>query len=92
MRTLPPTTIHVGDCIARRLSPADEQRDRPTFTVRPRRRALREVLQPFQHKLTPGNSQHTWLVNDLAATTKPWKIIITHLPPQFSRTAATTQM
>ncbi len=44
------------------------------------------VLQPFmyQYKLTIGDGQYNWLVNDLAATTKPWKIIVTHLPPQSS--------
>ncbi len=28
----------------------------------------------------PGSAQYTWLVNDLATTTKPWKILIYHEP------------
>ncbi|MHC4618340.1 MAG: CBM96 family carbohydrate-binding protein [Planctomycetota bacterium] len=30
--------------------------------------------------LAPGTAQHTWLKNDLAATTKEWKFIILHAP------------
>jgi hypothetical protein len=29
---------------------------------------------------TSGSEQYTWLVNDLAATSKPWKIILCHEP------------
>ncbi|MFC2155664.1 fibronectin type III domain-containing protein [Acidobacteriota bacterium] len=29
---------------------------------------------------TPGSAQYTWLENDLAATTKPWKILVFHEP------------
>jgi hypothetical protein len=29
---------------------------------------------------TPGSAQYAWLVNDLAKTTKPWKIIMLHEP------------
>jgi len=29
---------------------------------------------------TPGSAQYTWLENDLAGTTKPWKIIAFHEP------------
>jgi hypothetical protein len=29
---------------------------------------------------TPGSAQYTWLENDLATTTKPWKFIIFHEP------------
>ena len=29
---------------------------------------------------TSGTAQYNWLVNDLAATTKPWKIILIHEP------------
>ncbi len=28
----------------------------------------------------PGSPQYTWLVNDLATTTKPWKILVYHEP------------
>jgi hypothetical protein len=28
----------------------------------------------------PGSNQHTWLGNDLAATTKPWKFVFFHEP------------
>jgi Calcineurin-like phosphoesterase/Purple acid Phosphatase, N-terminal domain/PKD domain len=28
----------------------------------------------------PGSAQYTWLQNDLAATTKPWKMIVLHEP------------
>ena len=30
---------------------------------------------------TSGSAQYTWLENDLAASTKPWKIVINHYPP-----------
>jgi calcineurin-like phosphoesterase family protein/K319-like protein/purple acid phosphatase-like protein len=29
---------------------------------------------------TSGSAQYNWLVNDLASTTKPWKVILTHEP------------
>ena len=29
---------------------------------------------------TQGSAQHTWLTNDLASTTKPWKIVTFHEP------------
>lgn len=29
---------------------------------------------------TPGSAQYTWLENDLATSTKPWKIILLHEP------------
>jgi hypothetical protein len=29
---------------------------------------------------TPGSAQYTWLENDLATSTKPWKIILDHEP------------
>jgi predicted phosphodiesterase len=29
---------------------------------------------------TSGSAQYTWLVNDLSASTKPWKIIVLHQP------------
>lgn len=29
---------------------------------------------------TPGSAQYTWLENDLASTTKPWKILVFHEP------------
>jgi len=29
---------------------------------------------------TPGSAQYTWLENDLATTTKPWKIVLLHEP------------
>ena len=40
------------------------------------------LYQPMAHQylLTPGNPQHTWLAADLAATTKPWKFVVLHLP------------
>ena len=28
----------------------------------------------------PGSAQYTWLVNDLASTTKPWKVLVHHAP------------
>jgi calcineurin-like phosphoesterase family protein/K319-like protein/purple acid phosphatase-like protein len=28
----------------------------------------------------PGSAQYTWLTNDLASTTKPWKILVSHEP------------
>lgn len=28
----------------------------------------------------PGSAQYNWLVNDLASTTKPWKIVMAHNP------------
>jgi hypothetical protein len=40
------------------------------------------LFQPFasQYLLTPGDQQHRWLANDLAATRKPWKFIFLHVP------------
>ena len=33
-----------------------------------------------QYALTNGSLQYIWLTNDLAATTKPWRILLFHLP------------
>ncbi len=40
------------------------------------------LYQPMlnQYLLAPGNVQYNWLVADLAASTKPWKLIALHLP------------
>jgi hypothetical protein len=35
-------------------------------------------LEPYQ--LTDGSAQYCWLTNDLAASTKPWKFLIMHVP------------
>ncbi|HAV61385.1 MAG TPA: hypothetical protein DCY13_03365 [Verrucomicrobiales bacterium] len=37
-----------------------------------------------QYRLTPGDPQHQWLTNDLAASTKPWKVLLFHVPMQTS--------
>lgn len=29
---------------------------------------------------TPGSAEYNWLTNDLASTTKPWKILLFHEP------------
>lgn len=44
------------------------------------------LYQPFlsQYKLTEGDEQYRWLVQDLSASAKPWKILLLHLPPQSS--------
>jgi hypothetical protein len=44
------------------------------------------LYQPFlsQYKLTEGDAQYRWLVQDLSASAKPWKILLLHLPPQSS--------
>ena len=39
----------------------------------------------FQHlALTNGSAQYQWLTNDLARTSKPWKILFLHLPVSTS--------
>lgn len=40
------------------------------------------LFQPFatQYLLRPENPQARWLERDLASTTKPWKVLISHLP------------
>ena len=35
-------------------------------------------LRPYQ--LTNGSPQYSWLTNDLAASTKPWKFLFMHIP------------
>lgn len=44
------------------------------------------VLVPYfsQYAPTPGDPQHRWLEQDLAASKKPWKIIIMHHPMMTS--------
>ena len=37
-----------------------------------------------QYKLSVGDSQYNWLTNDLATTTKPWKILLFHVPMNSS--------
>ena len=32
------------------------------------------------YQLTNGSTQYSWLTNDLAASTKPWKLMFTHFP------------
>jgi hypothetical protein len=41
---------------------------------------------PFlsQSKLSVGDPQYKWLTNDLATTTKPWKILLFHVPMNSS--------
>jgi hypothetical protein len=34
----------------------------------------------YQYKLLPGSSQYAWLTNDLAASSKPWKVLVSHSP------------
>lgn len=34
----------------------------------------------YQYKLTAGDPQFNWLTNDLASTSKPWKIVLFHVP------------
>ncbi len=40
------------------------------------------LFVPFysQYRLVAGNPQYNWLTRDLAATQKPWKILIWHVP------------
>ncbi len=44
------------------------------------------LMVPYlsQYKMTVGDPQHSWLTSDLAATTKPWKVLIYHVPMQTS--------
>lgn len=44
------------------------------------------LFQPFlsQYQLTEGDEQYRWLVQDLSASAKPWKILLVHLPLQSS--------
>ena len=44
------------------------------------------LFQPFasQYLLRPDNPQARWLERDLASTTKPWKVLISHLPTETS--------
>jgi hypothetical protein len=37
-----------------------------------------------QLRFVVGDAQYSWLAADLAASAKPWKIIVGHLPPQSS--------
>jgi hypothetical protein len=34
----------------------------------------------YQYTMTAGDRQHTWLADDLARSTKPWKIVVAHMP------------
>ena len=37
-----------------------------------------------QYQLTVGSDQYRWLTNDLATTSKPWKVLAYHVPMQTS--------
>jgi hypothetical protein len=37
-----------------------------------------------QYKLKAGDAQYRWLTNDLATTSKPWKILLFHVPLETS--------
>ena len=44
------------------------------------------LLIPYvtQYQLTVGSDQYRWLTNDLATTSKPWKVLAYHVPMQTS--------
>ncbi len=44
------------------------------------------LFVPFlsQDELVPGDPQYNWLTNDLASTSKPWKIAVFHVPMNSS--------
>ena len=46
------------------------------------------LMVPYlsQYKLTFDSDQYRWLTNDLARTTKPWKVLLHHVPMQTSAT------
>ena len=41
---------------------------------------LKDVPEMEPYQLTKGSAQYCWLTNDLAASTKPWKFLIMHVP------------
>jgi hypothetical protein len=41
---------------------------------------LKDVPEMEPYQLTNGSAQYCWLTNDLAASTKPWKFLIMHVP------------
>lgn len=44
------------------------------------------LMVPYisQYQLTVGSDQYRWLTNDLATTSKPWKVLVYHVPMQTS--------
>lgn len=46
------------------------------------------VLDTFWSSYTTGSAQNNWLKNDLAASTKPWKIVYGHDGPYISEDGA----
>jgi hypothetical protein len=43
------------------------------------------TIDPYKADVTPGSAQLTWLDDDLAKSTKPWKVVMIH-PPFYSGT------